>query len=311
MPMRLSKFRKRFSAAGHAVAVEYDVYAKSAASRLMIDGVPAAGDTTDQAGKDLLRNHRLEADLADGRRLSVEIGPASTWGYGLHARIDGETVFETHPGRTLGYGKRMQAYVAWAEAQNTPAEKARHAAAWKRNWPSLAVDVAMAVAFFVVAKAFGLTAAAVSGAAAGLVLWVIQRLVKVDLLGGLAVFGIVMSLISAGFALAFDDPWLVQMRSTIIGVVGAIPFLLDGLTGGQRLAGRMARYLAFDVDAGRLGIGMGLVGLLMAGSNWLVVELLSEDAWLIYTTFLDVPVSVAGVVATMLWARKGPNARTY
>lgn len=311
MPMRLSKFRKRFSAAGHAVAVEYDVYVKSTESRLLVEGAVVAEDRTGEGDKDVFRNHRLATTLDDGRRLEVEVGPAGTWAYGLNARIDGTMAFETHPGRTLGYGEKMQRYMAWAEAQNTPEEKARQKAAWKRNWPSLAVDVALAIAFFVVAKAFGLTTAAVSGAAAGVVLWVIQRFVKVDLLGGLAVFGIVMSLISAGFALAFDDPWLVQMRSTIIGIVGAIPFLIDGLTGGQRLAGRMARYLTFDVDAGRLGIGMGLVGLLMAAGNWAAVELLSEDAWLVYTTFLDIPVAMGAFIGMMLWARKGPNARTY
>ena len=309
--MRLSRFRKRFDADGHAVAVEYDVFIKTTESRLLLGDAVVAEDRTGADDKDIFRNHSLEAALPDGRRLSVEVGPANTWSYGLHARIDGETVFETHPGRTLGYGEKMQRYMAWAEAQNTPEEKARQKAAWKRNWPSLAVDVAMAIAFFVVAKAFGLTTAAVSGAGAGVLLWVIQRFTKVDLLGGLAVFGIVMSLISAGFAVIFQDPWLVQMRSTIIGVVGAIPFLIDGLTGGQRLAARMARYLTFDVDAGRLGIGMGLVGLLMAGMNWAAVEVLSEDTWLIYTTFLDVPVAVGGFLGMMLWAGKGPKARTY
>lgn len=308
--MKLAKFRKTFRVDAHAVGVEYDVFMKSTASRLTLDGAVVAEDTTDD-GPEQFRNHRLATTLPDGRALEVEVGPASAWAYGARASVDGQVVFETHPGRPLAYGEGMQRYMKWAESVNTPEEKARQKAAWKRNWPSLAVDVVLGLAFFLVAREFGLVTAAVGGAVAGLVLWGLQKLTRVDLLGGLAMFGIVMGLASAAFALVFQDERIVQMRGTIMGVVGAVPFLIDGLTGGQRLAARMARYLNFGVDAGRLGIGMGVIGLVMAGLNWAAVEWLSRDAWLVFSTFLDAPIAVVAFFVMILWARKGPDVRTY
>lgn len=311
MSMRLSRLRKSFELDGQVLAILYAVFTDSSRSSLTVDGEVAARDGVEKGRPDPLRNHRLVWTRPDGRVLEVEIGPATTWSYGAHARLDGVTVFETHPGKSLGFGEKMQAYVKWAETQNTPEMQARQKAAWKRNWPSLATDIVLALAFFFVAREFGLVTAAVGGAVAGVVLWVIQKITRIDLLGGLAVFGIVMALASAGFALIFQDDRIIQHRSTIMGIVGAIPFLIDGLTGGQRLAARMARYFVFDIDARRLGIGMGLVGLAMAALNVAAVALLSQDDWLIFSTFGDVPIAMGLFFAVMFWAKNGPEARTY
>jgi intracellular septation protein A len=54
---------------------------------------------------------------------------------------------------------------------------------------------------------------------------------------------------------------------------------------------------------------MGLTGLVMAGGNSLVAWAFSTDIWLFYTTFLDIPVSMALVLWTMSWARKGGHAK--
>jgi hypothetical protein len=74
---------------------------------------------------------------------------------------------------------------------------------WRRNRVPLAVDIATGCVFFVVAKMTDLTTAALVGAAVGIALVVAQRFVKVDLLGGLAMFSIVMMLISAGLLSSF------------------------------------------------------------------------------------------------------------
>ena len=311
MPMRLSRFRKSFPLDGQTLAVEHETYVESSRSTLAVDGEVVAEDGVQKGEPDPLRNHLLRWTRPDGRGVEVEIGPATTWSYGCHARLDGQTVFESHPGKSLGFGPKMQAYVKWAETQNTPEMKARQEAAWKRNWPSLAVDIVLALAFFFVAREFGLVTAAVGGAAAGLVLWILQKITKIDLLGGLAMFGIVMALLSAAFAVIFQDDRIIQHRGTIMGIVGAIPFLIDGLTGGQRLAARLARYFVFDIDARRLGIGMGLIGLVSAGLNALAVALLSQDMWLIFTTFLDIPIILGLFFLMLFWAKKGPEARTY
>ncbi|PZQ42460.1 MAG: hypothetical protein DI570_29775 [Phenylobacterium zucineum] len=139
-----------------------------------------------------------------------------------------------------------------------------------------------------------------------------QRIIKVDLLGGLAVFGIAMSLISAAFALIVQDERIIQYRGTILGIVGAVPFLADGLLArGQKLAVRLARYLQFPVDAARLGVAMGMIGLISAGMNAVAALLLSQDDWLVFTTFLDVPIIMALFFGSLIWVRKGPDARAY
>nr|WP_237219778.1 septation protein IspZ [Sphingomonas arenae] len=172
------------------------------------------------------------------------------------------------------------------------------------------VDIATGLLFFVVAKLTDLKTAALVGAAVGMAIVIAQRFVKVDLIGGLALFGIVMLLISAAFAIAFEDDELIKQRSTIVGLIGATFFLADGLLlKGRRLGHGLNRYLAYtDVDERRLAIGMGLVGVLMALANYVVVKLVSTDIWLFYTTFLDVPLSIGLVLGAIKWARGGRAA---
>lgn len=312
MPLRLSRFARTFALDGQTLAVEYEVFVHTSRSSLTVDGSVVATDGVAKQDRDQLRNHRLIWTRPDGKVVEVEIGAATSWSFGVAARRDGAIVYESHSGRSLGYGPKTKRLVDWAETQNTPEQKARAEAAWKRNWPSLATDLTLALVFFFVAREFGLVTAALGGAAAAVVLWIVQRIIKVDLLGGLAVFGIVMSLISAGFALAVQDERIIQYRGTILGIIGAIPFLADGfLAKGQKLAARLARYLQFPVDAGRLGIAMGMIGLVSAGMNAVAALVLSQDAWLVFTTFLDLPIIMALFFASLLWVRKGRNARTY
>lgn len=162
-------------------------------------------------------------------------------------------------------------------------------AKFKRNWPSLAVDVALGLVFFFVAKWTDLTTAAICGALAGLALVVIQQFVKsIDLLGGLALFGIVMMLISAGYALILQDEYLIQMRTTVMGLLGAVLYLVDGVLGGKYLGERTARYLFTpDVVPQRLSLAFGGISIIMALLNWGVVKLVSKDIWLYYKTFGD------------------------
>jgi intracellular septation protein A len=80
------------------------------------------------------------------------------------------------------------------------------------------------------------------------------------------------------------------MRGVILGTIGAILFLGDGLLlKGRRLGAGMARYIPYsDIDPRRLAIGMGLLGLVMALINLAAAQWLSTDLWLYYTTFGDI-----------------------
>ena len=308
-------YRRRFAVEGRPAEALYRMTMKQAETRLLVDGREVDRLVVLNSDARAAENHILAATLGDGRRLEVELGPVNWLTVGAVARLDGRVIYESHPGRPLGYGPKLRQLNAWATAQDTPAARAdltRSTEAWKRNWPSLATDLALGLTFFFVAREWGLTVAAVGGAIAGLLLWVVQKLTRIDLLGGLAVFGIFMGLLSAGFALAFRDEGIIQYRSTIIGLVGASLFLADGaLTRGERLAARMARYFAFDLDVQRLAYGMGSVSVIMALANVIAVRVLSEGDWLVYTTFLDLPLAMGLFLLMISWARKGPNAAAW
>lgn len=182
--------------------------------------------------------------------------------------------------------------------------RAQQAARWQQNKPSIYVDMGLGLFFFVCAKFTDLTTAALLSAAAVLAVYVVQRFVRVDLLGGLAMFGVVMLLVSAGFSLLFQDDWAVKMKGTILGLLTATLFLGDGLANRGRYFGRrLARYVMEPVLEHRLAIGLGLLGATMAGLNWGVAKVFSTDIWLAYTTFGDIALSMLLFFAVLRYAR--------
>lgn len=183
-------------------------------------------------------------------------------------------------------------------------ENARQAEQWRRNKPSIFVDLGLALFFFVCAKLTDLTTAALLGAGAGLAVFVVQRYVKVDLLGGLAIFGVVMLLVSAGFSLVFQDENIIKMKGTWLGLLTAALFLGDGLLRRGRYFGRrLARYLMQPVSERRLAIGLGLLGAALALLNWGVARVFSTDVWLAYTTFGDIVLSMLLFFAVLRFAK--------
>ncbi len=294
----------------HECWLLFDARMTGVTSTLVVDGEEVASDVTPIAGPDAVRNHHLAATLPDGRRLEVEAGYISWWSIGIAVRVDGTLVHESHPGRRIAYPERFAKTVAKQQPGAVPAGYAPDKL--KRNKVPILVDIATALLFFLVAKLTDLKTAALVGAAVGLGLVVVQRFVKVDLIGGMMLFGVFMLLVSAGFAILFEDEEVIKHRSTIVGLVGATCFLFDGLVlKGRKLGCGLDRYMAYDdIDPRRLSIGMGLTGLVMAGGNSLVAWAFPTDFWLLYTTFLDIPVSIALIFWAISWARKGSATRT-
>jgi intracellular septation protein A len=183
-------------------------------------------------------------------------------------------------------------------------EEARARAQWNRNKYSLAVDLFLAVLFFVLAKVTDdLTLSALVTAGAGLAVVVVQRFVKVDLLGGLAMFGVFMLLVSAAFSYAFDDDWAVKMKSTFLGGFIALLMFGDALFNkGGYFGGRLLRYMPAPIDTRRFSFGMGVLGVIMATVNYLVATYLSKDMWLYYTSFGDFVLSMVMVFAVLKYA---------
>lgn len=264
-------------------------------SELRVAGMMQASDYTPATGPEAVRNHRLPGLLPNGEPFEVEAGYINWVSVGIAVRRNGELVHESHPGRTIAFPKN---------AVKMTADPGVDMSRYKANRVPIAVDILLGLLFFVLAKFTDLSTAAIVGAVIGLALLVIQRFVKVDLTGGLALFGVVMLLISAGLAVAFQDDMAIKMRGTIVGLIGATLFLGDGLLGGNRLGKGMARYLPYtDLDPGRLALGMGLLGLAMAGLNYLVAAFASTDAWLFYSTFVDFILSAAMAVTVFNFAR--------
>ena len=288
---------------------------KGIASCLLIDGIEQASDYTQMSltpNETSARNHILETSLDDGAVVRVQLGYVTLVKMGIRAFVNGALIHESHPGKSLDVLQQQaqkfeRDLSADPEAKEDLAKLGSQLGSqkekFKRNWPSLAVDIALGFIFFFVAKWTDLTTAALWGAGAGLALVVVQQFVKsVDLLGGLALFGIVMMLISAGYALAFQDDYLIQMRTSIMGLFGAVLYLIDGLFGGRYLGERTARYLFMpDIVPRRLSLAFGGISIIMAVLNWGVVKLVSKDIWLYYNAFGDFIIVVILFSVAMKW----------
>lgn len=295
MSLTFLRYRRRFALDGVPCEVLMRVKLDGLHSELLVAGMAQASDFSPTMGADAVRNHRLEGMLPSGERFEVEAGYIGWTNVGIAVERNGRVVHRSHPGATIAYPAR-----AVEMATDPGADMSRY----KANRVPIMVDLALGLLFFVVAKLTDLSTAALVGAGVGIALVVLQRFVKADLLGGLALFGVAMLLISAALALAFQDDTAVKMRSTIVGAISAVLFLGDGLLGGNRLGKGLMRYLPYtDIDPGRLALGMGVLGLVMAGLNYLVAMLASTDVWLFYTTFVDFFLVVLMIFIVFSFAR--------
>lgn len=297
----LARYRRPFTLDGVTCRVTIRAIMAGLHSVLEVDGREVDTDFTPQTGTGALRNHQLAGTLPDGRRFEVEAGYISWWSVGIAVRQDGQLMHESHPGRRIALPKG---------AARMASDPGMDLTNYERNKVPIAVDIALGLLFFAVAKLTDLSTAAIVGAVAGLALVVVQRFVKVDLIGGLALFGVFLLLVSAGLALAFQDDMAVKLRTTIVGLISATLFIGDGLAfRGRRLGKGLARYLPYsDLEHGRLAIGIGLVGATMAGLNYCVAQVASTDVWLFYTTFLDIVLALGLFTLAIRFARGRPAA---
>ena len=260
-------------------------------------GAVSEGVHGDSGESNQKRSAQLMAGFDNGGSLAIAVTEG------------GRTIYESHPGRSLQVDRSSVQTVASEEApgglsveQMTQLSQRK----WQRNKYSIYADMALGALFFIVGKVTeDLALAALIGAGAGLLLVAAQRFVKVDLLGGFAVFGTIMLLISAAFSLALQDDYWVQMKGTVLGLLTASLFMIDGLLRrGAYFGARIERYMPLPLHHDRIAIGMSLVGVVMAVANYYVANHFTEDFWLTWTTFLDLPLSMALFYAVIFWARK-------
>ena len=196
----LWNYRRAFSVNGTRYDVVATMYALSLLSRVYRDG----SLVDEQQLYFAFGYHNLlhELPLSGEDSLRIELGFFNWVNVGIRASTTDGWVYESHPDKDIGF---MQDHPLMAAAGSSDADAQRkQKERWNRNKPSIYADISLGLLFFAVGKLTGdLVQAALIGAAAGLALVVAQRFVKVDLLGGFAVFGTIMLLISAGFSLAF------------------------------------------------------------------------------------------------------------
>ena len=312
--MRVWTYLRPFEYRGRDCVVEVTLTLKETISRLFV-----GNELVDEQSLAYLAGattfvHPLPSASAQSAR--VKSGYYNWWNIGIAVIEGGSTIYESHPGRDLHYGEALVKNMLGENpdsSDSTPAKRGSmaetHQNKWQLNKYSVYADLALGALFFVVGKVTAdLALAAIVGAGAGLGLVVAQRFVKVDLLGGFAVFGTIMLLISAGFSFALQDDYWVQMKGTILGLFTASLFMADGLLRkGAYFGARIERYMPLPLHHDRIAVGMSVLGIVMAGANYLVAENLSKDFWLTWTTFLDMPVSMAMFYAIVYWARKKPT----
>jgi len=309
--MRVWTYIRPFEYRGLDCVVEVTLTLKETISRLFVDNELVDEQSLAYSAGATTFVHSLPSASTETAR--VKSGYFNWWNIGIVV-IEGEgIVYESHPGRDVHYGEALAKKMMGLDAESSAgaAAKMRSMAEtnrnkWQRNKYSVYADLALGALFFIVGKVTeDLALAAMVGAGAGLGLVVAQRFVKVDLLGGFAVFGTIMLLISAGFSLAFQDDYWVQMKSTILGLLTASLFMADGLLRkGAYFGERIERYMPMPLHHDRIAIGISLTGIVMAGANYLVAETFSENFWLTWTTFLDLPVGMVLFYSVVYWARK-------
>ena len=258
--------------------------------------------------------HALPWDAGEATR--IEVGYVSWWSVGISVLQGQDTVYESHPGKNVLFAEgTMQGSAPPAsDGSSAPAFSGidlgqmveSNQSKWQRNKYSIYADLALGALFYLVGKfTEDLALAAIVGAGAGLALVGLQRFVKVDLLGGFAVFGTIMLVISAAFSLALQDDYWVQMKGTVLGLMTASVFMIDGVfRHGAYFGARIERYMPLPLHHNRIAVGMSGLGVVMALANYYVAENFSEDFWLTWTTFLDMPLSVGLFYAIIFWARK-------
>ena len=180
----------------------------------------------------------------------------------------------------------------------------------KKLRPSLIIDLCFGVLFFFVAREFGLVTAALTGAAVTIALVAIQPFTKHDLLGGFAVFGVVMSLISAGIAWGFQDDLAIKLRGTIMAIIAASFSLYDGfvLKGGY-LGKRMAMYMEGlgKINPQRASFALAGSTLILMAIDTPLAFILTTDQWIWYNAFFDNIIAIPIVIGAMLMAREKPT----
>lgn len=262
--------------------------------------------------------YEVEGDGLTGSRLiplpeqnlDLEFGAVTLMKYALIVRRRGDVLWRSSD-KPFREGGKFDAFLAkmenLEEEDDLSPEKQAMLERQKKLRPSIIIDISFGVLFFFVAREFGLVTAALTGAAATIVLVAIQPFTKHDLLGGFAVFGVVMSLISAGIAWGFQDDLAIKLRGTIMACIATGFALYDGfvLKGGY-LGERMAMYMEGlgQINPQRASFALAGATILLMAIDTPLAFILTTDQWIWYNAFFDNIIAIPIIIGAMLLARE-------
>ncbi|WP_298915868.1 hypothetical protein [uncultured Algimonas sp.] len=242
--------------------------------------------------------------------LEIEYGAVDLLRYGTVARRGQKIVWRSTDKPFREPGRFDETLEIWnAEAADPPnpsPEQRARAERQKALQPSLYVDLAFGLAFFFVAREFGLVTAALTGAGATFALFLINPFVRWDLLGGFAAFGAAMALISAGLAWGFQDDLAIKLRGTVMALIGAAAALFDALVlKGGYLGKRMAMYMEGlgPIDPRRASFALAGATLLIMAIDTPLAFILTTEQWIWYNAFLDMLIALPIILGAMYLAR--------
>ena len=296
MTIRLWTYKRPFQYDGNDYEVRYSFSFKTYTSELFCNGtlVDKCSHLFDGDFKVVVHKFQPTSQLNNQtNEVVVSVGYFSWLNVGIVVKENNNLIYESHPGKDIHFATNK--FKDLATSYNSPElddKRKIQSEKWQKNKASILADIGTGAAFFIVAKVTGdLTLAAFTGVFLGLTLVILQRFVKVDLLGGFAVFGTIMLLISAIFSIAFQSEHLVQLKGTFIGLLSALALIIDGVFNkGGYFGARFERYLNNPIQHRYFVIGLAIIGLCMAGLNFSVVSQLTEDQWLTYDTFVETPI---------------------
>lgn len=304
MAMRLWTYKRPFQYKGLDYEVKFSFTLRSYTSKLYCNGsLIDEYISHPNSGYKVIQHKFQTSDQSS--ELSVFVGYFSHSNVGIEVHESNDLIYASHPNEDIYFAENKMKIIG----PKREADKREREQRWQKNKYSLLADIGLGATFFIVAKVTDdLSIAALTGATLGLALVIAQRFVKVDLLGGFAVFGTVMLLISAVFSLAFQSEYLVQIKDTVMGLLGASAFLVDGVFRRGRYFGcRFERYLSSPIKHQHFVIGLGLIGACMASLNYGIATFLSKDVWLIYSTFIDIPIYIALIfLLSVMTLKKDP-----
>ncbi len=294
--MRLWTYKRPFQYEGNEYEVRYSISLKTYTSQLFFNGKLVDECTHLFDGDFKVVVHTYQADSQSSNHaeaIVVSVGYYSWLNVGIEVKCGDDFIYQSHPGKDIHFAtNKLENLAAIGTSAEFEEKRKLQSDNWQKNKSSIFADIGVGAAFFVVAKVTGdLRIAAFTGVFLGLSLVVIQRFVKADLLGGFAVFGTIMLLISALFSLVLQSEYLVQLKGTFMGLLSASVLIIDGVFNqGGYFGARFQRYINSPIQPQYFVLGLALIGIFMAVLNYSIASQLTEEQWLTYDTFVETPI---------------------